>query len=318
MANSKAAKRSISKALRDMKDNGELYILLIPGLLLLLVFYYIPMLGVLIAFKNLRFHGNIFRSFFKSEWVGFRNFELLVKTEAAWIAIRNTIAYNGVFIVLGLVVSVSLAILLNELRNKRMAKLYQTTFILPHFLSWTIVAYFAYSLLSGKYGIINNAILRPLGMEPINWYFNERYWPYILVFVNLWKSAGFGSIVYLAALSGIDPELYEAAQIDGASKWQQIWSITIPALVPIMIILTTLAIGRMFFSDFGLFYNVPLNVPAIRNATEVLDTYVFKLMRTGDFGFATAAGLLQGAVGFVLVVLSNLVVKRIRPENSLF
>lgn len=222
------------------------------------------------------------------------------------------------FIVLGLIVSVTLAILLSELRNKRLARLYQTTFILPHFLSWTIVAYFVYSLLSGKYGIVNNVILKGLDAEPINWYFNERYWPYILVLVNLWKSAGFNSIVYLAALSSIDPDLYEAAQIDGASKLQQIWAITIPSLVPIMIILTTLAIGRMFFSDFGLFYNVPLNVPATRNATEVLDTYVFKLMRTGDFGFATAAGLLQGTVGFVLVVASNLVVKRIRPENSLF
>ena len=306
------------KLRKDFKDNLELYLFLIPGLSLMFVFLYLPMLGVVLAFKNLRFHGNIFVSFARSEWVGLRHFRTLFNTEQAFIAIRNTLLYNLAFIVLGLIISVGLAILLNELRNKRLAKLYQTTFILPHFLSWTIVAYFVYALLSARYGIVNNYILPLFGIDPINWYFSAEYWPFILVFTNIWKTAGFNSIIYLAALSGIDVELYEAATIDGASKFQQMTFITIPALKPIMIILTTLAIGRMFFSDFGLYFNVPLDVRALRGVTEVLDTYVYKLLRTGDFSFATAAGLLQGAVGFVLVMVSNKVVKKVSPENALF
>jgi len=296
----------------------QLYMFLVPGLLLLGAFFYLPMLGILLAFKDYRYNGNIIESFMSSEWVGFRYFERFFATEQAWVAIRNTLLYNGAFIILGLVLAVGLAITLNELRRRSAIKLYQTAFILPFFLSWTIVAYFIYALLNTDNGIINNYLRIPFGLAPINYYFTPGEWPRILILTGLWKNVGFNSVVYFAAISSIDQQMYEAAMMDGASKWKQARHITIPTIVPIMVVLTILAIGRVFFADFGLFYNVPLNVGAIRDATEVVDTYVYKMMRTGDFSFATAAGLVQGFLGFVLVLTTNRVVKKVSPENRIF
>ena len=291
--------------------------MLLPGTTLAVIYCYIPLPGILLAFKRLKHHGNIFESFFKSEWVGFRNFRYLFDTPDAVAITRNTVLYNLTFIFTTMILAISLAIALSELRNKRLAKIYQTIFLLPHFLSWVIIAFLMYSLLSYENGIINS-ILAQFGVDPINWYFEPDKWPPLLVLTNAWKSVGFEAIVYFAAIAGIDPSLYEAAQVDGATKWHQIKRITIPMITPLIAILFILAIGKTFRADFGLFFNVPLNMGSLRSTTEVLDTYIYKVMSSGDFGRSTAAGLYQGLVGFILILITNKVVKKINPENSLF
>lgn len=309
--------RSLSPFIKEMKTNLVLYCMLIPGTVLVFLFAYLPMAGVLIAFKDLKFYGSIFQSFMKSKWVGLKNFEYLFAGEAALEATRNTILYNMAFIFLGLILAVALAIILNEIRSKRMAKFYQTTFLLPYFLSWVIVSYFVYSLLSPGEGLMNN-LLSHFNIPSMNWYNEPKFWPFIIIFIGIWKSLGFNTIIYTASISTIDVEYYEAAQLDGATKLQQARYITIPAITPLMIILTILAIGKIFNSDFGLFYNVPLNMGTLSSVTEVIDTYVYRMMRTNDYGMAAASGLYQAAVGFVLVLTTNTIVKKIDSEYSLF
>ena len=300
--------------------NGPLLIMALPGLLLLLAFHYLPIGGILIAFKNYSYSGgSFFKNFANSPWIGFKNFDFFLRTPDAFTITRNTISYNVVFIVLGTTVSVLLAIAFNELRSRRMAKVYQTTILLPYFLSWIAVSYLFYSFLSSDKGILNNLILEPLGFTEVDWYSNSAYWPFILVFANLWKYAGYNCIVYLAAITGIDTEYYEAAALDGATKWQQIRHITIPSISTVITLMVLLAIGRMFFADFGLFYQVPLNSGAIFEVTNVIDTYVFRaLMNSGDIGMSSAASTFQAFVGFIMVVLSNWVVKRIDKDKAIF
>lgn len=300
--------------------NGPLFIMALPGLLLLLAFHYLPIGGILIAFKNYSYSGgSFFKNFANSPWIGFKNFDFFLRTPDAFTITRNTISYNVVFIILGTTVSVLLAIAFNELRSRRMAKVYQTTILLPYFLSWIAVSYLFYSFLSSDKGILNNLILEPLGFTGVDWYSNSAYWPFILVFANLWKYAGYNCIVYLAAITGIDTEYYEAAALDGATKWQQIRHITIPSISTVITLMVLLAIGRMFFADFGLFYQVPLNSGAIFEVTNVIDTYVFRaLMNSGDIGMSSAASTFQAFVGFIMVVLSNWVVKRIDKDKAIF
>ncbi|ANE48822.1 sugar ABC transporter permease [Paenibacillus swuensis] len=309
-------KRSKRGELRkDLRAHYSLYLMFVPGLLLLLAFNYLPMFGIIIAFKNVNYTDGIFGS----PWVGFANFEYLFKTQDAYTIIRNTVLYNLLFIVLGLTVTVTLAICLFELWNKKWAKFYQTAMFLPFILSWVVVSYVVYAFLSPEHGFINKVILEPLGYDPVFWYQESKYWPYILTFFNLWKYTGNGVVVYLAALSGIDPSYYEAASIDGASKWRQIRYITIPMLAPLMIILTILSLGRIFSADFGLFFNVTLNQGLIRNTTAVLDTYVYNsLMTLGDIGMASAASFFQSVVGFVLILSVNHFVRKINKDNALF
>jgi putative aldouronate transport system permease protein len=303
---------------REMKSNHTLYLMMVPGTVLVFLFSYLPMAGVLIAFKDLKFGGGIFKSFANSKWVGLRNFEFLFKGDIAMQATRNTILYNLAFIVLGLVLAVALAVVLNEIRSKRLSKFYQTSFLLPYFLSWIIVAYFTYGLLNAQNGMVNKAILEPLNLQPVDWYFKAQYWPFILVFLGIWKYLGYNTIIYTAAMATINEDLYESAEIDGANKLQQTFYITIPAIAPLMVVLTILAVGRIFNSDFGLFYNVPLNMGTLTATTEVIDTYVFRIMQTADYGMATASGLYQAVVGFILVMTTNFIVKKINGEYSLF
>lgn len=297
-----------------LKKYRVLTLMALPAMIYFFVNNYIPMFGLFIAFKKINFMQGIFGS----PWCGFQNFKYLFATPDAMIITRNTICYNLVFIVVGTILSVLLAILLNELGGKMLPKFYQTSIIIPAMVSMTVIGYVVYAFLSPDYGVLNR-LLKSLGCGTVNWYLDAKPWPLILPIVNVWKGTGYGSIIYLASIVGIDNTLYEAAIIDGAGRWQKIRYVTLPMLKPVIITLVLLSVGKIFYADFGLFYQVPLASGAISRTTEVIDTYVYKaLMTTGDLGMSSAAGFYQSIVGFVLVLLSNLAVRKISNENALF
>lgn len=305
--------------LKDLNRNKAFLTMVLPGTIWFLLFCYLPMPGALLAFKKYRLdQGGFFSALLHSEWTGLKNFEFLFRAQDAYIITRNTVLYNLVFIFLGLVLSVALAIILFNLTQKRWAKFYQTAMFLPYFLSWVIVSYFAFSFLSVDKGLLNQ-VLGWFGADPIQWYAETKYWPFILVFMSMWKSVGYSSVIYLAAISGIDKSYYEAAMIDGASKWQQTTRITVPLIRPMMIILTILAIGGIFRADFGLFFQIPRDSGVLFPVTNVIDTYVYRSMKVlGDFGLASAAGFYQSIVGFILVISANWFVKKVNEEQALF
>lgn len=292
-----------------------LYFMMLPGCIYLIINNYIPMTGIVLAFKRYHFSTGIYNS----PNVGFENFKFLFTTKDAWVITRNTLAYNLVFIILGTVLAIGVAILLNEIRAKQAKKLYQTVILTPFLISIVIVSYLVYAFLNTENGFVNNSILEPLGFETISWYSSPEYWPVILVLVNLWKGLGYNSILYYATLVGIDRELYEAAVIDGASRWQQVKHITLPGLKATIIILTLMSISKIFYSDFGLFYQVPMNQGPLLDVTNTIDTYVYRgLMNSTNLGMTAAAGLYQSFVGFILVISANLIVRKIDAESALF
>ncbi len=300
---------------RRWKKFAPLFLLMLPGLAYLIVNNYLPMFGMIIAFKDVNFSKGILGS----NWIGFKNFEYLFKTKDAYIITRNTILYNGFFIVVNTIGALALAILLNEIRKKFFQRFYQSIIILPHLISMVIVSYLVFAMLSSDTGLVNKSILPLFGTGEISWYSSKQYWPYILTVVNVWKGIGYLSVVYLASIISIDPEYYEAATLDGASKWQQIRTITVPLITPVITMMTLLAIGRIFYSDFGLFYQVPMDSGILSETTNVIDTYVYRaLMNLGDIGMSSAAGVYQSIVGFVLVILSNYAVRKFSKDNALF
>ena len=307
------AKRKGSVAAK-IKKWTPIYLMMLPGALYLLLNNYIPMFGLVIAFKQVDFQKGILAY----PWIGFQNFQFLFQTSDAWIITRNTICYNALFILLDLVLAVAMAIGLSELLNKRRAKLYQTIFMAPYFLSWVVVSFMAFSLFSVDDGLFNH-LLSYFGFAGVNWYAEPGKWPFILTFFQIWKTVGYSTVMYISTLTGISNDYYEAAIIDGATKWQQIRRITLPCLKPMMIVLTILAIGRIFYADFGLFFQLPRDSGPLYPVTQVIDTYVYRALKeTGNVGMAAAAGLYQSVVGFVLVVGANLVVRRIEPDSALF
>ncbi|MEK0312529.1 ABC transporter permease subunit [Cohnella sp. 56] len=306
---------SISSFFKKLRKHKALLLMLTPGVLYLLLNNYLPMFGIVIAFKNMNYSKGIWGS----EWAGLKNFEFLFSTQDAYIITRNTILYNFSFIVINLVLAVALAVLLNEIRIRFLARAYQSLILLPYLFSAVIVSYLVYAFLSADYGFMNKKILPMLGLDTVNWYNEPKVWPYILTIVNTWKGVGYGSVVYLAAIVGLDKDYYEAAYIDGANRWKQFTRITIPLITPIIIIMTLLQVGRIFNSDFGLFYQVTMNSGTILRTTNVIDTYVYRaLMKLGDIGMSSAAGLFQAVVGFVLVLTVNYIVRKISKENALF
>ena len=301
------------------KSSGQkhwtLILFMVPGLVYLLINNYIPMAGIMLAFKKVNYTLGIF----KSPWCGLSNFKYLFKTKDAAIIFRNTVLYNLAFIVLGTAAAVATAILLGEVKKKKLLKIYQTSILLPHILSTAVIAYLAFAFLSKDSGFLNNAIIKPLGGEAISWYSKPKYWPFSLTFIQLWRSVGYTTIMYYATLVGIDTSYYEAAAIDGASTWDQIRYITLPCLKTTIITLTIMNLGRMFYSDFGLFYQVPMNNGLLFNATNTLDTYVYRgLLELNDIGRASAACFIQSVLGFVLVWGANALTRKVDPDSAVF
>ena len=297
------------------KDFLPFYIMALPGALYLICNNFMPMFGVVLAFKKL----DITKGILGSPWCGLQNFEFLFKSKQTIQIIRNTVLYNLAFIVLGTIIAVALAIFLNEIRSKAASKLYQSLILIPYLISWVIASYLVYAFLSQDVGLINNSIMKPLGLKPINWYMEKEYWPFILFFCNTWKSVGYTMIIYYSSIVGISKDYYEAASIDGATKWQQIKGITLPLIKSTMIVMITLSIGRICASDFGLFYQIPKNSGALYSVTQTLDVYVYNaLMKNSDFAMSAAASVFQSVVGFVFVLLTNAFVRKYNKESALF
>jgi putative aldouronate transport system permease protein len=288
-------------------------LMIVPGMVYIIINNYIPMPGILIAFKKIDYAKGIFRS----DWIGFENFKYLFSTQDAFIITRNTILYNLVFIVLGTILGLVAGIFLSEIVSNVCKKIYQTLILLPQLFSIVIVAYMVLAFLSSEAGFINRTILH--ADNYIDFYSNPVYWPFILTVVYLWKGLGYNSIIYLSAIVSVDKNLYEAATVDGVGRFRQVFHVTIPCIKPTIITLILISVGRIFYSDFGLFYQVPMNSGRLFNVTNTLDTYVYRsLLQLNNIGMASAAGSYQAIVGFIIILIVNLIIKKIDNESALF
>lgn len=290
------------------------YLMALPGIIYLICNNFMPLYGMLFAFKKL----DVRKGIIGSDWVGLANFEFLFKSQQTGTFIRNTICYNLAFIILGTLIAVALAILLNEVKRKGFSKFYQSMLLIPFLISWVLASYLAYAFLAQDVGLINS-VLKFFGKESIAWYTQQSYWPFILFFVYIWKGVGYMLIIYYSSIVSISADYFEAATIDGATKWQQIRFITIPLIKSTVVTMTILNLGRIANSDFGLFYQIPRNSGALYNATMTIDVYVFNaLMTNNDFAMSAAASVFQSVVGFVFIMAANAVVKRYSRQDALF
>ena len=305
--------KSSLKKRAKLKRFIPIYIMMLPGLIYLFINNYMPLPGLVIAFKQYNAKFGIFGS----KFIGFKNFEYLFKTSDAWVITRNTILYNVAFIIVNTVMAIMVAVILSELNGKR-KKVYQSVILLPNLISSVIIGYLVFAFFSIENGFANNTILPLLGKEPIDWYSEPKYWPFIIIFVSAWKSIGYNCIVYLATIMGFDRSYYESALVDGATRWKQFTYITLPLLKPTIIMLTLMAVGRIFYSDFGLFYQVPMNQGALYSVTNTIDTYVYRgLLQLGNISMSAAAGLYQSIVGFILVLGANMLVRKFDKDSAL-
>lgn len=290
------------------------YLMALPGIVYLIVNNFMPLYGMLLAFKKL----DVRKGIIGSEWVGFDNFKFLFSSDTAFTIIRNTICYNLVFIIVGTVIAVALAILLNEVRSRGFSKFYQSMLLIPYLISWVLASYLAYAFLAQDVGLINS-VLNALGKPDIAWYSTQKYWPFILFFVYIWKNIGYMFIIYYSSIVSISGDYFEAATIDGATKWQQIKSITLPLIKSTVVTMTILNLGRIATSDFGLFYQIPRNSGALYGVTQTIDVYVYNaLMNNNDFAMSAAAAVFQSVVGFVFIIAANAVVRRYSKQDALF
>ena len=308
--------RSKSTFLIRVKKFWPFYCFIIPGFIYLFCNNYLPMIGLWMSFTKV----NLTKGIFSGEFVGLNNFKFLVNSMDFGLMVRNTIGYNLIFLVLGPVVGILLALFMNEIVGTRLLKIQQTIILLPQLVSIQIVTYIVYAFLSTDTGMLKKSILPLFGVsESISWYTNAAAWPFILIFVHIWKSAGFSSIIYFSSLLSISSDYYEAAELDGATKWKQFWHITLPLLKPTIITLTIIGLGAIFKSDFGLFYQVPMDNGALYDVTQTIDTYVFRGMTgSGNLGYSAAAGFLQSFIGFATVVNANFAIQKISPEDAMF
>ncbi len=297
----------------EMKSSLSLLVLTLPALIYFLIWHYAPMFGLIIAFKDYSYELGILGS----RWIGFDNFKFFFLSQDAWRITRNTVGYGALFIIVDAVTAVGMALLMNEVKSRAAIKTYQTIMLFPQFLSWVVVGFITYILLNPALGIFNKG-LEAIGLKGIDWFSEPKYWPYILTLVHIWKSIGMNMIMYYAALLGINHELYEAATLDGANRLQQCWYISIPALIPLITMLSILAVGNIFRGDFGLFYQIPRDVGVLYPTTDVIDTYVYRGLKNGDMGTTSAVGFFQSVVGLAMVLITNWIVKKIEPENAMF
>ncbi len=303
------------KKIKKIKKYIPFYVMLMPGMIYLIINNYMPMAGLLLAFKKVNYSIGLFQS----PWTGLSNFKYLFSSNDAFIVFRNTILYNLGFIVFGNILGIIVAIALDSLKNKFFKKCSQIVILIPYLLSMVIVSYIVYAFLSPKTGFVNNAILPLFGIEKINWYGQAEHWPVILNLVYLWTHFGYSSIFYYSTLIGIDKTYYEATVVDGAGIWAQIRHITLPMLKPTVITLVLLAIGHICSSDFGLFYQIPMNSGLLYSTTQTIDTYVYRgLLELNDIGRSTAAGFLQSVLGFICVLAANRIVLKIDRNSALF
>ena len=327
MKGTKKEAAASSRKRRFTQDDFQLFLLSLPTTIWYLLFCYLPMFGLIIAFKKYKVapgKGFLWSLFNNSAWCGLDNFRFLFANnkETTINMLLNTIGYNIIFIILGVVIPVALAIMINHLRSQKLAKVTQTAMFLPHFLSWVVVGYFVFAFLSTDNGLVNRTIMS-LGGNPVKWYQAEAigYWPWFLIFLHMWKTVGYSMVVYLASIKGIDESLYEAAMIDGATKWQQTKYITLPMLKTIMIIMFIMAVGKIFNSDFGLFYRTTRNSGSLSSAYLTLDVYVFNSMFNNPrpvYGYISAAGFLQSVLGCLIMIAANSVVRKVDNESALF
>ncbi|WP_317321942.1 ABC transporter permease [Subdoligranulum variabile] len=311
-----ASRKLLQRKKSDRAQNWQLFLMVLPMMIVVTIFSYIPLAGLIVAFKDYSYRDGILASPFCDPLL--KNFEFLFKSPDTFRIIRNTLGYNFAFIALTLVISVAIAILLNEVRSRKALKVYQTTMFIPYFLSWVVVSYIVYAFLNPRLGYLN-AIAAQQGGETLDWYNTPQVWVFIIIFLQIWKTVGMNVLMYYASLMSIDASYYEAAAIEGASRWQMIKRITLPMLYPMMIILTILAVGKIMNSDFGLFYQVPMDSKTLYATTDVLETYVYRaLIDNGNIGMSSAAGFLKSVVGFVLVMITNGIVKKINPDYALY
>lgn len=300
--------------LREMAMNRSLYLMIVPSLVILVLFAYIPMYGIQVAFRNF----NATDGMTGSPWVGMKNFLFFFKSIYLGRLTFNTLFLNLLFLFTGLVMQISTAVLISEVFSKRYQKVLQTAMFFPYFLSWIVVSTLVNALLSESYGIINRFI-ESMGGEGVVWYKEAKYWPAILTIANVWKGMGYGVVIYLAKITGIDQEMYEAARIDGANKFQEIFRITLPNLVPTVVLLLLLGIGNMFRGDFGMIFQLTGDSGSLQVTTDVIDTFVYRAMRVnGQYGLSAAIGLYQSLMGLALVLLSNWLIRRYDSDMAIF
>lgn len=304
------------KKRRWTRDDTELTVLALPTTIWYFLFAFMPMFGIIIAFKDYKIKGGFLQSIIQSDWIGFQNFKFLFSAGDIWIILRNTILYNIAFIILNIVVPVTMALLIGQLHNKKMAKVYQTAMFMPYFLSWVVVTALVWAFLSFDKGLLNS-LLESMGKDPHQWYMEPKLWPPFLIFMYMWKNLGYSMVVYLATITGIDKTYYEAAGIDGATVWQQMRYVTLPLMKTVIIMMFIMAVGRIFYSDFGLFYQVPRDSNSLYNVTYTLDVFVYKQLMSSTTGMASAAAFVQSVAGCITILAANAVVRNVDRESAM-
>ncbi len=307
-------KATCKPLLKDISTNWEMYLMILPAVLFFIIFSYIPMVGIVIAFKNY----NITDGIFGSPWAGLSNFKFFFQSGTAWTVTRNTVLYNLAFLSVNVILEVTVAIFISELGKSKFFKFCQSAMLLPHFISWVVVSIFLYGILNVETGSLNR-ILTTFGFEPVQVYSSVGAWKYILVGLNAWKSVGYGSIVYLAAIMGVDTSCYEAAEIDGANQWQRIKYVTLPLIKPTIITMVLLSLGGLMRGNFELFYQIIGNNGMLFESTDIIDTFVFRsLLTSSNMGMNSAAAFYQSILCFVFITVVNAIVRKVSKENALF